>query len=434
VCNISVSMTTSSRASARAAFRYRNFRLYQTARFLAIAAAEMQSVAVGWQIFEITHRPLDLGYVGLAQFLPGILLFLLAGHTADRLPRKRILLTCYTGFAICSALLLFFTTHGLHSVRPIYIVLVGIGLVRAFNGPAGQAFMPMLVPEEHFPNAVAWGSSFFQGATIIGPTVGGILYGWSGGAETVYTVAAACFVVALGLLAAIRLKAVQRARGNASLDVVFAGFRYVMQNKLVLGAISLDLFAVLLGGAVALLPVYAREILRVGPWGLGILRAAPGVGAVLMAVVVAHWPIRHRAGKIMLFCVAGFGAATVVFGVSRSITVSLLALFMVGATDMVSVIIRSTLIQLATPDDMRGRVSAVNMIFIGASNEFGQFESGMTAQWLGTVPAVVLGGLGSIGIVGIWWWLFPTLRRVDALVPGPVEIPEEPNVTADPND
>jgi len=294
--------------------------------------------------------------------------------------------------------------------------------------------MPMLVPEEHFPNAVAWGSSFFQGATIFGPTVGGLLYGWSGGAETVYTVAACCFVVALGLLAAIKLQAAQRPRGTASLDAVFAGFRYVMQNKLVLGAISLDLFAVLLGGAVALLPVYAREILRVGPWGLGILRAAPGGGAVLMAVVVAHWPIRRRAGKIMLFCVAGFGAATVVFGLSRSIALSLLALFLVGAFDMVSVIIRSTLIQLATPDEMRGRVSAVNMIFIGASNEFGQFESGMTAQWFGTVPAVVVGGLGSIGVVGIGWWLFPELRKVGQLVPGPKEIPDEPNVTADPND
>jgi MFS family permease len=427
-------MDAPSQASARVAFRYRNFTLYQTARFLAIAAAEMQSVAVGWQIFEITHRPLDLGYVGLAQFLPGILLFLVAGHAADRLPRKRILLTCYTGFAICSTLLLLFSYHGLTSVRPIYLVLVGIGLVRAFNGPAGQAFMPMLVPEEHFPNAVAWGSSFFQGATIFGPTVGGILYGWTGGAETVYTVAACCFVVALGLLTAIRLKTVQRARGTPSLDVIFAGFRYVVQNKLVLGAISLDLFAVLLGGAVALLPVYAREILMVGPWGLGILRAAPGVGAVLMAVVVAHWPIRRRAGKIMLLCVAAFGAATVVFGLSRSVTLSLLALFLVGAADMVSVIIRSTLIQLATPDEMRGRVSAVNMIFIGASNEFGQFESGITAQWFGTIPAVVLGGLGSIGIVGIWWWLFPALRKVDQLVPGPKEIPDEPNVTADPNE
>jgi MFS family permease len=428
------SMNEASQASARVAFRYRNFRLYQSARFLAIAAAEMQSVAVGWQIFDITHRPLDLGYVGLAQFLPGILLFLLAGHAADRLPRKRILLTCYTGFAICSGLLLLFSYQGLTSVRPIYLVLVGIGLVRAFNGPAGQAFMPMLVPEEHFPNAVAWGSSFFQGATIIGPTLGGILYGWSGGAETVYCVAAFCFIVAIGLLAAIRLQTVQRPRDTATLNAVFAGFRYVMQNKLVLGAISLDLFAVLLGGAVALLPVYAREILRVGPWGLGILRAAPGVGAVLMAVVVAHSPIRRNAGKIMLFCVAGFGAATVVFGLSRSIAMSLLALFLVGATDMVSVIIRSTLIQLATPDEMRGRVSAVNMIFIGASNEFGQFESGMTAQWFGTIPAVVLGGVGSIGIVGIWWWLFPELRKVGRLVPVPKEIPDEPNVTADPND
>src|SRR3954469_92465 len=422
-------MTSTSQASARVAFRYRNFRLYQSARFLAIAAAEMQSVAVGWQIFEITHRPLDLGYVGLAQFLPGILLFLVAGHAADRLPRKRILLTCYTGFAICSTLLLLFTYHGLTSVRPIYLVLVGIGLVRAFNGPAGQAFMPMLVPEEHFPNAVAWGSSFFQGATIFGPTVGGILYGWSGGAETVYSVAACCFVVALGLLAAIRLLATQRPKGTATLDAVFDGFRYVVQNKLVLGAISLDLFAVLLGGAVALLPVYAREILRVGPWGLGILRSAPGVGAVLMALVLAHRPLQKKAGVVMLWCVAIFGAATVVFGLSRSIALSLVALFLVGASDMVSVIIRSTLIQLATPDEMRGRVSAVNMIFIGASNEFGQFESGITAQWFGTVPAVILGGVGTIVIVGLWAWLFPPLRQVDELMPQSIPAVASVNAT-----
>ena len=422
-------------AASRVAFQYPNFRLYQAARFLAIAASEMQSVAVGWQVYEITKRPLDLGLVGLAQFLPGILLFLVAGHTADRVARKRIIFVCYAGFAACSALLLFFTVRGLTSVHPIYVVLVLIGIVRAFNGPAGQAFVPMLVPEEHFPNAVAWGSSFFQAATIFGPTIGGILYGLSGGPEIVYGVAVTCFVAGLVLIAFIRIAAVQRPRGSASMESVLAGFHYVYQNKLVLGAISLDLFAVLLGGAVALLPVYAREILRVGPWGLGILRSAPGVGAVVMAVVFAHHPLRRSAGAIMLWCVAGFGVFTIVFGLSRNVVLSLVALLLVGACDMVSVIVRSTMVQLATPDEMRGRVSAVNMIFIGASNEFGQFESGITAQWFGTVPAVVLGGVGTLAVVAGWAWLFPQLRRVNELTPALRKVmPEEPNLTADPND
>jgi MFS family permease len=428
-------MSERSPAASRIAFQYPNFRLYQAARFLAIAASEMQSVAVGWQVYEITKRPLDLGLVGLAQFLPGILLFLVAGHAADRIPRKHIIAACFAGFAACSALLLVFTMHGLTSVHPIYIILVMIGIVRAFNGPAGQAFLPLLVPEEHFPNAVAWGSSFFQAATIFGPTIGGILYGLSGGPEIVYGIAAAAFVIGLILIFFIRIVAVQRPRGTATLQSVLAGFHYVHQNKLVFGTISLDLFAVLLGGAVALLPVYAREILLVGPWGLGILRSAPGVGAVIMAVALAHHPLRRRAGATMLWCVAGFGVFTIVFGLSRNIALSLVALLLVGACDMVSVIVRSTLVQLATPDDMRGRVSAVNMIFIGASNEFGQFESGITAQWFGTVPAVVFGGVGTLVVVALWAWMFPQLRKVNELTPSLKKVlPEEPNVTADPND
>lgn len=427
-------MSQSSASTARVAFRYRNFRFYQAARFLTITAAEMQSVAVGWQIYELTRRPLDLGLVGLAQFLPGILLFLIAGHTADRIPRKRIILTCYTGFATCSALLLVFTMRGLTNVQPIYLVLTLIGIVRAFNGPAGQAFMPLLVPEEHFPNAVAWGSSIFMTATIVGPALGGVIYAATGGAKAVYVGAVVAFVIAASLVSWIRLSVAQRERGAATLESVLAGFRYVLHNKLVLGAVTLDLFAVLLGGAVALLPVYAREILAVGPWGLGMLRAAPGVGAVVMAVIVAHNPMRRHAGAIMLACVAGFGVFTIVFGLSRSVPLSLISLVLIGATDMVSVIVRSTMIQLATPDEMRGRVSAVNMLFIGASNEFGQFESGITAQWFGTVRAVVLGGIGTLVVVMLWAWRFPELRKVQQLAPAPTKIPEESAVTADPND
>lgn len=418
--------------SSKAAFRYASFRHYQFGRFLAVAASEMQSVAVGWQVYDITKRPLDLGLVGLAQFLPGIVLFLVGGHAADRFQRKKIILACNSGFAICSALLFTFTSLGMKSVHPIYAVLTLIGVLRAFNGPASQAFLPLLVPEEHFPNAVAWGSTFFQAATIFGPTIGGLLYGWAGTARVVYGVAVISMLAAISLFASVRVRTAQRPRGNASVNTVLDGFRFLWKTKLVLGAISLDLFAVLLGGAVALLPVYAREILKTGPWGLGIMRSAPGVGAILMAVAVAHWPMKKNAGTTMLWCVAGFGLFTIVFGLSRNLYLSLAALFLVGATDMVSVIVRGTMVQLATPDEMRGRVSAVNMMFIGASNEFGQFESGITAQWFGTVPAVVLGGVGTLVVVALWSWLFPELRRVRALVPS--EFAQESAVTADPNE
>ena len=417
-------------SDGRAAFRYAGFRYFQVARFLVVSAMEMQSVAVGWQVYEITRRPLDLGLVGLAQFLPGILLFLIAGHTADQLRRNRIVAVCYAGFAACSALLLWFTLHGITSVRPIYIVVVGIGIVRAFNGPAGQSLMPQLVEPEDFPNAAAWGSSIFNTATILGPVLGGVIYAWKDSPVPVYAIAVVAFVGACVSAVFIKTLGQQRPRGTASVRTVLAGFEYLWHNQIVLGAISLDLFAVLLGGAVALLPVYAREILKVGPWGLGILRSAPGVGAVVMALLLAYRPLRKKAGAIMLWCVAGFGAATVVFGLSRSVPLSLVALLLVGGTDMVSVIVRSTLVQLNTPDEMRGRVSAVNMLFIGASNEFGQFESGITAQWLGTVPAVVWGGVGTLVVVALWAAFFPKLRRVDSLTQ---TVEAEATVTADPN-
>ena len=405
-------------STGHVAFGYPSFRYYMTARLLATASSEMQAVAVGWQIYGLTHRPLDLGLVGLAQFLPGIFLFLIAGHTADRIARQRIVQACAAAFALCSALLAAFTIRGLASAYPIYAVLLLNGVVRAFNGPAAQAFLPMLVPEEHFPNAVAWGSSVFQAAMVLGPMVGGVVYGVAGSPLPVYGCAAAAYLTSLLLFSAIRVDRVQRPRATASLGMVLEGLRYIWRNKLILGAISLDLFAVLLGGAVALLPVYAREILDVGATGLGVLRGAPGAGAVLMAAVVAYRPLRRRAGVAMLWCVFGFGAFTVVFGLARSVGVALAALVMVGACDMVSVIVRHTLVQLGTPDEMRGRVSAVNMVFIGASNEVGQFESGVTAQWFGTVPAVIAGGMGTIAIVALWAWIFPALRQVDSLTSG----------------
>lgn len=420
---------SSESSSSRAAFRSRNFRRYLFARFLTTTSSEMQSVAVGWQVYEITHRPLDLGLVGLAQFLPGILLFLIAGHTADRIARQRILQTCLAGFSVCSLLLLTFTVHGSASVYPIYAALLLNGAVRAFNVPTSQAFLPLLVPREHFPNAVAWSASVFQTATIVGPMIGGVVYGVMGSPALVYASAAFAYLGSLFFVSRIRVETVERRETAASLAIVLEGLRYIWRNKLILGAISLDLFAVLLGGVVALLPVFAREILNVGATGLGLLRSAPGLGAVIMAIVVAHWPLQRRAGITMLWCVFAFGVFTIVFGLSRNLVVSLAMLMLIGASDMVSVIIRHTMVQLGTPDEMRGRVSAVNMVFIGASNEVGQFESGITAQWFGAVPAVVLGGLGTVAVVAAWAWLFPELRRVDKLVPQAITVSTDKSTT-----
>ncbi len=407
------------KSGTHAAFQHPNFRYYLAVRVATTTASEMQAVAVAWQVYGLTHRPLDLGLVGLAQFLPGVLLFLVTGQTADRFARQRILQVCCAGFALCSGLLLALTLRGFTAIWPIYGVLLLNGTVRAFNGPAGQAFLPLLVSAEDFPNAVAWNSSIFQAATILGPIVGGLLYGFTASPALVYTCAGVEYVGALLLLGGIRVVTTQEKRPAVLGVMALEGLRYIRRNRLILGAISLDLFAVLLGGAVALLPVYAREILHAGASGLGILRSAPGVGAVVMATAVAHWPLRRHAGAIMLWCVAGFGIFTVIFGVSRNLALSLAALAMIGACDMVSVIVRHTLIQLSTPDEMRGRVSAVNVLFIGASNEVGQFESGITAQWFGTVPAVVLGGLGTIAIVALWAWRFPALRQVNELVQRP---------------
>jgi MFS family permease len=402
--------------AGRAAFTHPAFVLFQIARFLIVVAVEMQAVAVGWQVYEITKSPLDLGYVGLAQFLPGILLFPVSGHASDRFERRHVLSTCYAGFAVCFALLLTLARRSAHSVTSIYLVLILLGVVRSFNGTASRSILPQLVPEEHFPNAVAWNATTFQAATIIGPSFGGILYAAFRGPSVVYVAATVTAVGALISTFRIKPEVKARPREPMTFKTAFAGLRYIWREKLILGAISLDLFAVLLGGAVALLPVYAREILHTGPWGLGLLRTAPGVGAAVMAVALAHRPLRGRSGPTLLWSVAGFGVFTIIFGVSRSLVLSLIALFLLGASDMISVIIRATLVQLGTPDAMRGRVTAVDMIFIGASNEFGQFESGLTAQWFGTVPAVVLGGIGTLVVIAIWAWRFPELRNAGELL------------------
>ena len=401
--------------AGRAAFSHPGFLLFQIARFLIVSAVEMQAVAVGWQVYEITKRPLDLGYVGLAQFLPAILLFPISGHASDRFERRHVLSACYAGYALCFALLLAFSRRGVSSIAPIYVVLVMIGIVRSFNGPASRSILPQLVPQEHFANAVAWNATIFQTATVLGPSFGGIVYAAFRGPSAVYAIAMVTAIGATVTTFRIKPEVTARPREPMNLKTLFAGLHFIRDNKLILGAISLDLFAVMLGGAVALLPVYAREILHTGPWGLGLLRTAPGAGAALMAIVLAHWPLRGKSGPRLLWAVAGFGVFTIIFGLSRNLTVSLIALVLLGASDMISVIIRATLTLLATPDEMRGRVTAVDMIFIGTSNEFGQFESGVTAQWFGTVPAVVLGGVGTLVVIALWAWWFPELRRAGEL-------------------
>ncbi|HTC46628.1 MAG TPA: MFS transporter [Candidatus Aquilonibacter sp.] len=426
--------TTVDPKAGRAAFTHPDFVLFQIARFLIVAAIEMQAVAVGWQVYDITKRALDLGLVGLAQFLPGILLFLVSGHASDRFQRRRVLSVCYAGYALCSCLFLLITELGVHSVRPIYVVLVLLGIARSFNGTASRSILPQLVPEEHFANAVAWNATTFQAATILGPSLGGLLYAAFHGPSAVYALAMLTALGALLSMFKIKTRPQARKREPMTMKTVFAGLNFIWRQKLILGAISLDLFAVLLGGAVALLPVYAREILHTGPWGLGLLRTAPGVGAALMAVALAHRPLRGRAGPALLWSVAGFGICTIIFGVSTSLTLSLIALIALGAADMVSVIIRATLVQLRTPDEMRGRVMAVDMVFIGTSNELGQFESGLTAQWFGTVPAVVLGGVGTLLVIAFWTWLFPDLRRAGPLhlmesLPAEAELEEGEGLT-----
>ena len=401
----------------RAAFQHRDFRLFQFGRALSIVGTEMQSVAVGWQVFEITHRPIDLGYVGLAQFLPAFLLSIPAGHTADRFDRRTVLLTCYMSYALCSLLLFLQAYRSARSVLPIFIVLVLIGINRAFSGPASQSLVPQLVPQEHFGNAVAWAASVFQISTILGPALGGLVYGWARGAAPVYATAASFYAAGFVFLLLMRVRTGRMEKKDISLETLLAGVRYVWQEKIILGSISLDLFAVLLGGAVALLPVYAEDILHIGPRGLGVLRSMPAMGAAVMAVVLAYRPLRRRSGALMFIAVAIFGISTIAFGLSRSVVISLVALFVVGASDMISVVVRSTLVQIATPPAMRGRVSAVNLLFIGASNEFGQFESGITAQWFGAVPAVVLGGIGTLVVVAVWARIFPQLRNMDRLIP-----------------
>lgn len=407
------------------AFAFRDFRRYQLARVAVILGAEAQAVAVAWQVYSITHRAIDLGYTGLALFLPGLFFLLPAGHVADRFDRRHVILWCYSLQVLCSITLLMLAALGTPKVFFIYAVLFLIGTGRAFSAPASSALLPHLVPEKHFVNAVTWGGAIFQVANVTGPALGGLLFTLPlagflrrfglEGAGIVYAFTLATLSWFLLLILSLDVRPGRMEHRAASLKVVMAGFQYVRHSPLLLGSMSLDLFAVLLGGAVALMPIFAYEVLDTGPRGLGALRAAPAIGALTMSLVMARFPISRRAGKRMFVCVALFGASTVIFGMSKNLWLSLAALAISGAADMISVIIRGSLLQLATPVEMRGRVSAVNSLFIGASNELGEFESGVTAQWWGAVRATVFGGLASLAVAGFWAVLFPALRQADEL-------------------
>lgn len=407
------------------AFASRDFRRYQLARMMAILGAEAQSVAVAWQVYSITHRAIDLGYTGLALFLPGLIFLLPAGHVADRFDRRRVILICYSLQMLCTLSLVALAHVGTQNIVEIYAVLFLIGTGRAFSGPASSALIPHLVPEEHFVNAVTWGGAVFQLANITGPAIGGLLYTFPlarfapgarlEGAGIVYLFTLGTLIWFVVLVSTLRVRPGRMEHRTLSLDVVLAGFRYVWRASMLLGSFSLDLFVVLLGGATALMPIFAHEILHQGPRGLGMLRAAPAFGAVAMSLVMARHPLRRQTGRWLFVCVSIFGVATIIFGLSRSLWLSLTSLAIGGAADTISVIVRGSILQLATPPEMRGRVSAVNSLFIGASNELGEFESGLTAQWWGAVRATVIGGIGALAVAGLWSTIFPDLRKVDQL-------------------
>ena len=400
---------------------YRSFIFLWFARLASVTASQMLMVALGWQMYDLTASAWDLGLVGLMQFLPALALALPAGQLIDRHHRGRILAGCLALQVAVALALALGSGGGLVTREWLLALSVVLGALRAVQMPAQQALTPLLVPAAELPRALAFSSAGLQGAIIAGPALGGLIY--AAGAPATYAACAVLFAVAGALCLAIRYEHQPPPHEPPSWHSLLAGLRFVASHKVVLGAVSLDLFAVLLGGATALLPMFAKDILHVGPLGLGLLRGAPALGALTMSIVLTRWPARRRVGPLMLGAVAVYGLATFVFGVSTNFGLSMAALAVTGAADMISVVIRQTLVQLETPDAMRGRVSAVNSLFIGASNQLGEFESGATAAWLGPVGSVVLGGVGVLVVAGLWPRLFPALSRRDALLPGGTDQP-----------
>jgi MFS family permease len=407
--------------SARALLRERDYMVFLTTRALGVLGTVAQSVTMGWQVYDlaradrgVAESALYVGLLGLATFIPLFFLALPAGVVADRYPRKAILAACFAAEAVCAGALAGAELLGVHSVGVLIGIAFAFGIARAFRAPAGVALAPMLVPRALLPRAIAWNSLAFQIGTISGPALAGFLVGQWSSAHS-YGVSLLLYMAPIIGMAFIHQSTRPQTQPGSRLQKVREGLDYIWNNKVVFGAISLDLFAVLLGGATALLPVFARDILHVGPEGFGLLRSAPAMGAAGVALVLASRPIRNRAGFAMFGGVAIFGLATIVFGLSRSFWLSMGALATLGGADMVSVYVRQTLIQIVTPDPMRGRVASVSFLFIGASNELGEFESGVTARLFGPVLAAVLGGVASLFVTGLWARMFPTLRNVDRL-------------------
>lgn len=404
-------MSTAISGNGFSVLRHRNFAFYLSARVLGTLAVQMQSVAIGWQVYQMTGSLFDLGLIGLAQFAPFLLLILPAGHIADRYNRRNIIAWCLTAQLACALALLAFTMTGLSIVWPVFAVLVLFGSARAFMMPATQAVLVNMVPKESFSRALALSSSSSHIAIILGPTLGGLLYIF--GPKVVYLISSALLVLSVLLMRATTPAPQIVKREPVSWSTLLEGLHFVWSRPIMLGAISLDLFAVLFGGATALLPALAHDVLHIGPTGLGLLRTAPGMGAAVCSIALAFYPITRRVGAWMFGGVAVFGLGTIVLGSTGTFLVALVALFLMGIGDMVSVYIRHLLVQYETPDEIRGRVSAVNSVFIGASNELGEFESGVTAGWFGLVRAVLFGGAATLAVTGIWAVLFPVLSRMD---------------------
>lgn len=396
-------------------FINRDFSLYWGIRVCSMMAFQMLAVAVGWQVYDLTDSALALGYVGLAGFLPSLLLVLVTGQVADRFDRRRVVQAGHVLEGAVAAVLALGSWQGWLGEVGIFVGVLLLGVGKSFSSPALSALLPSLVTARELPRAVSATSAAMQTAIILGPAIGGFVY--VAGPAAVYGTGAALFLTAIILLGLIRQPERRRpVAGNPEDSSVFAGFRYIRSQPVVLGAISLDLFAVLLGGATAMLPIIAKDLLQVGPEGLGMLRSAPAAGALLVSFWLARWPIERRVGHIMFAGVTVFGVATIVLGLSQSFLLSLISLLVLGGADMLSVVIRSSLIQLETPDAMRGRVSAVNSVFIGASNQLGEFRSGVSAALMGLVPSVVLGGVGTLVVAALWMYWFPQLARRDRLV------------------
>jgi MFS family permease len=402
-------------------FRHRSYSLFWASRFLMNVGVQVESVAIGWQVYAVARlsHSVDqsaflVGMVGLAQFVPMVLLTLVAGAMADRMDRRRILVASILLETVCVVVLAVLALHPQPSFVPIFVIAAIFGAARTFMNPASGSMGPMLVPKEELPRAIAWNSLAWQGASVFGPFLGGVLVAFS--ASVAYGVTAVLYALAALALFGIDKTTRPQTQPQSRIAAVREGLAYVWRTKEVLGAISLDLFAVLLGGATALLPVFAKDVLHVGASGFGVLRAGPAVGAVVVGFVISHWPLKRRAGLWMFGGVAAFGLGTTIFAISRDLWLSVGALVLLGAGDMLSVNVRQTLVQIVTPDHMRGRVSAVSSLFVGASNELGEFESGVAARFLGPIGACLLGGIGALGVTALWAVLFPSLRKADKLL------------------